>query len=1025
MAFRLAAVFLFLVLMPADAQVAPFGGGHGRGKIQLNLGGPGGSSLYPFINYMKMCGNYSTGGTTYFPYPQYLNSDDYLTKSPPAALRCTFTTPSRDQYHGSWYLVWKGQFGKGRVAGVTIGPTQNAGTETTGIQGCANGESPVVGIRSNVWNLTGTDCYVEFTAGVSASNGFAITFLDSNSPRSSTTIQNISNMALCRSDRVGSGLGGSATDAAICLTMTDNFDPDFLAFERRLNPRVLRMMGWNHADNSNRSRFRFEWSRTARSYISGRYYLDGTWAGTLSYDAAGGCAAGNHYCVAAPANWEGLVQGSTIQAFVANANVGAAPTLNVGGTGDVEIATTLWNKSSNTVYGSNWLAANTLVTFIYDADLNEWSVAHSNAGAGSYPLTPSTPTFVQIDLCNALGTDCWFQIPCYFGDSDAQAMAKEIAANLKPGLKAYFEFSNENFNFSGSYPQYQWCVAKGLALGFPPGGEWEDYCDLRIRQIMAAIKAVWPAGDDRFQPIMAGFVIDNYNFWMNRLKGQDLTMDSGGRYTTGTDTVVIHGTTSGRDLKILSIESGKGVYNGMMASGRGIAGGTNIEFSTHNSINPPYYTNGTVQLTKSVISNQTNATITLRPGGTGNPIAKDYTAVGQRPGDFINLVSAAMYTTGLGLTRNLSGYLSSYTQSLIGNYSIPSLDSAKNITNIQTKNPGCITATANGYRNGDRVQLTLPSSTGLSSISGAWTTVTNVGCNGTDSFEISKTYSSNGSTSISSNLSPYTYGGGGSVARLNSRTIGLNAVPSYSAIGLLTAADDYASGDPEKMTTALDWANIDYQHALASDDYMWTRMSSVATDWSKTTSRNIGLIYYEGGYEINPPIISVFNKLGIDASYYYKIGGLLYGYLLNERFRNAYNNFLQHIMSFPHTIAPSHFLDVGAMPLQPFVGRISGNILTVSAIGASQLAVGYALGGGGVDPRTIITGFVPGSGMMGGKGQYTLNISQTVPPGTTMYPLTPQSNPGTGVGAWTLLSGDIYSLPLAEFYAVLDFNASP
>ena len=39
-------------------------------------------------------------------------------------------------------------------------------------------------------------------------------------------------------------------------------------------------------------------------------------------------------------------------------------------------------------------------------------------------------------------------------------MATKVVTDLKPGLTAYFEFSNETFNFGGSYPQYQWCVAK-------------------------------------------------------------------------------------------------------------------------------------------------------------------------------------------------------------------------------------------------------------------------------------------------------------------------------------------------------------------------------------------------------------------------------------------------------------------------------------------------------------------------------------------------------------------------------------
>ena len=193
MSFRLVAVFLFLLLLPADAQVGIFSRGHGRGKIELNLGGPGGLSIYPFINYMKTCGNYNTGGGTYFAIPDFLNSDDYLTRSSPTGIRCTITTPSRDQYHGSWYLVWKGQFGTGSgsrgTAGVSIGTSIVGGLNSPTLHACSDGATdPFVKNQGNLLYFTGTDCWVEFSTPDNYSYGFSINFLDLKAPRSSTTI---------------------------------------------------------------------------------------------------------------------------------------------------------------------------------------------------------------------------------------------------------------------------------------------------------------------------------------------------------------------------------------------------------------------------------------------------------------------------------------------------------------------------------------------------------------------------------------------------------------------------------------------------------------------------------------------------------------------------------------------------------------------------------------------------------------------------------------------------------------------
>ena len=156
--------------------------------------------------------------------------------------------------------------------------------------------------------------------------------------------------------------------------------------------------------------------------------------------------------------------------------------------------------------------------------------------------------------------------------------------------------------------------------------------------------------------------MDNYNFFMNRLYGMDLTRDLDGKYTTGTQTVVIHGTTRGKNLTINSVDNGPGIYNGMAVSGTGIAANTYIQFSARSYINPPYYTSGTVQLNQSVTTNENNIVITLNPGGSGKPITHNYTVAGQRLGDYINLISGAPYTTGTALNCNLSAYLSSYSQ---------------------------------------------------------------------------------------------------------------------------------------------------------------------------------------------------------------------------------------------------------------------------------------------------------------------------------------------------------------------------
>ena len=62
-----------------------------------------------------------------------------------------------------------------------------------------------------------------------------------------------------------------------------------------------------------------------------------------------------------------------------------------------------------------------------------------------------------------------------------------------------------------------------------------------------------------------------------------------------------------------------------------------------------------------------------------------------------------------------------------------------------------------------------------------------------------------------------------------------------------------------------------------------------------------------------------------------------------------------------------------------FVGSISGNVLTVTAINSGAIALGQYLTGTGVTAGTTITGFASGAGgNVNEAGTYTVNISQTV-----------------------------------------------
>lgn len=87
--------------------------------------------------------------------------------------------------------------------------------------------------------------------------------------------------------------------------------------------------------------------------------------------------------------------------------------------------------------------------------------------------TPSSATWVNgvpvevmVALCNKLGVDGWFCYPHLANDDYITRFAQYVRANLRPGLVAYYEFSNEVWNFQ--FEQAQWANRQALAL-------WPDY----------------------------------------------------------------------------------------------------------------------------------------------------------------------------------------------------------------------------------------------------------------------------------------------------------------------------------------------------------------------------------------------------------------------------------------------------------------------------------------------------------------------------------------------------------------------
>jgi hypothetical protein len=126
--------------------------------------------------------------------------------------------------------------------------------------------------------------------------------------------------------------------------------------------------------------------------------------------------------------------------------------------------------------------------------LTNWSdrPLTSDAGWGS---KRGVPLEVVLQLCNAIGADCWLNVPHRASDEYISRMAILAQSMLGAGQKVYVEFSNEVWN--PTYEQYHHAVRQGQATWPAAGATPDEYnrnwYGMRTAQMCDIWKAVWGA----------------------------------------------------------------------------------------------------------------------------------------------------------------------------------------------------------------------------------------------------------------------------------------------------------------------------------------------------------------------------------------------------------------------------------------------------------------------------------------------------------------------------------------------------
>jgi hypothetical protein len=169
--------------------------------------------------------------------------------------------------------------------------------------------------------------------------------------------------------------------------------------------------------------------------------------------------------------------------------------------------------------------ANETATFIYSQILGGWIY---KAGG----LIVSVPLESVLELCNQVGSHCWFNWPVHTKSAFITAVTAffgDMATGLTPGLRFGTEVGNELWNF-GQAP-FGICQYLGCSMGFTSGGEQPQWSwgALRTVQYAAVSRATWTDKGRQFsdhyilQMNRYSEAFPNQNFEQYALKGQLLT----------------------------------------------------------------------------------------------------------------------------------------------------------------------------------------------------------------------------------------------------------------------------------------------------------------------------------------------------------------------------------------------------------------------------------------------------------------------------------------------------------------------
>lgn len=150
---------------------------------------------------------------------------------------------------------------------------------------------------------------------------------------------------------------------------------------------------------------------------------------------------------------------------------------------------------SGVLFNPDWLArirGTKLIRFMDWMQTNDSKLARFDDSPKPSDYTwarNGVPVEVMVALANELDADPWFTLPHLADDQMVRLYAESVEEMLKPGRKAWVEFSNEVWNWQ--FEQAHWAEEQGK-LRWQQEGAWTQFYALRASEVAAIWAEVLP-----------------------------------------------------------------------------------------------------------------------------------------------------------------------------------------------------------------------------------------------------------------------------------------------------------------------------------------------------------------------------------------------------------------------------------------------------------------------------------------------------------------------------------------------------